>query len=249
MKVYNAIIIDDEKFCRETLKYEIERSCPEIQIVDMCENAEKGKEAIEQFQPDLVFLDIEMPYMNGFEMLESMDHIPFKVIFTTAYDQFAIKAIKVNALDYLLKPISKDDLTSAVERFRKQNNTSEQTHIRNLLKEVTAQDVSQKRIGLPTSDGIEMVEISHIIHVKADNNYSEFHLESGKCIIISKTLKQVDLNLNSELFLRIHQSHLINLSHIQKYQKGSGGSVIMSNGDVLPVARNKKPMLLDRLLQ
>ncbi len=249
-KMIRALIIDDEKFAIETLQYEIERNCPEVEIVKVCQGGNEGLEAINRYQPDIVFLDIEMPYMNAFEMLAELDKIDFKIIFTTAYDQFAIKAIKVNALDYLLKPIGKEELINAVSKAKSTLETPvKESNIMNLLTQMLEDQNNIKKIGLPTIDGIEMIRVDHIICVKADSNYSTFTLLDGKRIIISKTLKYVEEKYfkDCKVFFRVHQSYLINLTHVDKYSRGAGGTIHMCNSKIIPVSRVKKEELITRL--
>lgn len=249
MNRINAIIIDDEKFCIETLRYELEKNCPEVNIVATCENGREGIEAIKRHQPDIIFLDIEMPYMNAFEMLQEIDEIDFDIIFTTAYSQFAIKAIKVSALDYLLKPVGKEELQAAVSKItsKPQKGVTGKS-IQILMEQLLMNQQDIRKIALPTIDGLEMVRVDQLILVEADSNYTHFHLLSGKKIIISRTLKQVEeMLLEYPFFFRIHQTYLINLHHVEKYQKGRGGSLVMINEAILPVARNRKESLMLKL--
>jgi two-component system LytT family response regulator len=248
MKKYTAVIIDDEKFCVETLVYELKRNCPEVQIVATCLSPEEGIVAIQKHKPDVVFLDIEMPYMNGFEMLSKLQDITFHIIFTTAYDQFAIKAIKVNALDYLLKPIGKEEIVTAVNKIKEGNKQQYAHRLKSLMEQMLVDQNGVKKIGVATAEGIEMLRIDQIIYISADSNYSEFYLLDGKKILYSKTLKIVEQMLEKHPnFLRIHQSYIINLNYLELYRKGAGGSVKMINNQDLPVARAKKELLLERI--
>lgn len=249
MEKIKAIIIDDEKFCIETLLWEIERNCPEIQIVATCKNGEEGICEINKHHPQLVFLDIEMPYMNAFEMLQHFETIDFDIVFTTAYDQFAIKAIKVSALDYLLKPIGRTELLEVVTKLKaKKEKGISGKSLRMFMEQILTSQHDVQKIGLPTLEGYELVKLDQILYVEADSNYSHFHLINGKKIIISRTLKQVEEMLHEhDCFFRVHQSYLVNLHHIERYNKGSGGSLIMSNDAQIPVAKPKKELLLERL--
>ena len=249
MDKIRAIIIDDEKYCIETLRWELEQNCPEVEILCTCQSGEEGIKAIKGFKPEVIFLDIEMPYMNAFEMLQKLENIDFDIIFTTAYNQFAIKAIKVSALDYLLKPIDTEELVAAVKKIKqKEKNPISGKGLRTLMEQMLANQSDIQKIALPTIEGLELVRTDHIVLVEADSNYAHFHLLDGKKIIISKTLKQVEELLSDFTnFLRIHQSYLINLHHVERYHKGSGGSVVMCTDAQIPVARSKKEPLMQRL--
>lgn len=245
----NAIIIDDEKFCIETLLWEISQNCPSVNVLTTCTSGKEGIASISKYRPDLVFLDIEMPYMNAFEMLKEIENIDFDIIFTTAYDQFAIKAIKINALDYLLKPIGSQDLIEAVEKIKRKKSLNQPSDdIEKIIKKILRDNYDFEKIALPTIEGLELIHPEEILYVEAHSNYAYFHLTNNKKIVISKTLKQVSTKLdNYPFFYRIHQSYIINLNHLLKYQKGSGGSIILDNSTLLPVARNRKEGLLTLL--
>src|SRR5688500_17263056 len=187
-----AILVDDEKHCRETLSIQLEKYCSEVQLLAQCNSAVQGLEAIAQYQPDVVFLDVEMPKMNGFEMLQQFSQIPFDVIFTTGYDAYAIKAIRFSAIDYLLKPIDKDELRKAVGKVQQKtaHNLAQQLEV--LLDKLgKKQDVMQK-IALPTLEGFELVPLETIIKCEADSNYTYFYLKNGRKIIVSRTLKEIE---------------------------------------------------------
>ncbi len=248
MKI-DAIIIDDEKFCIETLIWELNQNCPDVNILTTCTSGEEGVKSIKSYKPDLVFLDIEMPYMNAFEMLSNIEHIDFEIIFTTAYDQFAIKAIKINALDYLLKPIGSQELVDAIEKIKRKKLQNQATpDFTSIIKKILIENYELDKIALPTMEGLEMIKPEHICYIEAHSNYSFFHLTNYKKIIISKTLKQVSEMLsNYPFFYRIHQSYIVNLNLVIKYQKGSGGSIIIGDSITLPVARNRKEGLISLL--
>jgi two-component system LytT family response regulator len=240
-----TIIVDDEKHCRDGLAIMIDKHCPGIEIVAQCAGASAGLAAMATFRPQLLFLDIEMPEMNGFEFLEHCKDYTFQVIFTTAYNEYAIRAIRHSALDYLLKPVNKEELTAALGRAVK--TTDSHPKIDRLLELLDTKKVSD-RIALPTLDGLMMVDTSEILFCESDNNYTRFHLLSGKTIFISKTLKKVEqlLERNKDFF-RIHNSYLINLRYVQRYIRGEGGEVIMQSGKSITVSRHKKQEFLDIL--
>jgi two-component system LytT family response regulator len=240
MKI-TAIIIDDEKNSRDSLQKKILQYCKDLDIIAICENGEEGLEKIESLKPDIVFLDVEMPRMNGFTMLQQLRTREFELIFTTAYDHYAIRAIRFSALDYLVKPIEAEDLQQAVARAIEKiklpaSNQRIETLLHNLLQE---KNIHQK-IALSSLEGFQFVEIDNIIYLEAKSNYTEVYLKDQPKLTISKTLKDCEELLSPAIFIRIHHSYIINRNHIQKYIKGEGGQVIMSNGRTLDVARRRK---------
>ena len=240
-----AILIDDEINALDALEVELNAYCPDVEIRAKCQNAKEGLTSIRQIDPDVVFLDIEMPWMSGFEMLEQLDEIMFDVIFVTAYDKFAISAFDFSAVDYLLKPVSKDKLIRAVDKVM----TNKQRHVPGpqfelLLKNLNADQLVMPNIALPTPEGLEFVQVSDILYAEADSNYCRVHLSGGSRIFLAKTLKYIEDLLIDHPFLRIHQSYLINLAHLKKYVKGRGGYVVMKNGDNLAVSRASKEKLM-----
>ena len=243
-----AIIIDDEKHCTEMLRLELEKHCPQIEILGMYNAPVKGLAAIVSDRPDVVFLDIEMPLMNGFELLEKLERIDFEVIFTTAYDQFAIKAIRISALDYLLKPIGKKELIHAVKKLaEKQHRKTDTAQFDLLMRQIKAQKNELKKIALPTREGLEILNIQDIIYAEASGNYAIFHFKGKGKLVISKTLKEVSELLEAYNFFRIHQSYLINLEHIQKYVRTGGSHVVMHEGAKVAVAKSRREVLVRRL--
>ncbi|HEX6227034.1 MAG TPA: LytTR family DNA-binding domain-containing protein [Chryseolinea sp.] len=239
-----AILVDDEKHCRETLSIQLEKYCSEVQLLAQCNSAVQGLEAIAQYQPDVVFLDVEMPKMNGFEMLQQFSHIPFEVIFTTGYDAYAIKAIRFSAIDYLLKPINKDELRKAVSKVSQKagHNLNQQFDI--LLERLGTKHMSLQKIALPTLDGFELVPLDNILHCEADSNYTHVVLKHGKKVLVSRTLKEIEELLDGHAFLRVHHSYLVNLNEIIRYIRGEGGYVIMSDNTSITVSRSRKDALL-----
>jgi two-component system LytT family response regulator len=238
-----AIIIDDELSNIRSLANDLTEYCPSIKIIAECPSAKEGIKAIKDLYPELVFLDIEMPWMNGFELLEITDHLDFDVIFTTAYDQYAVKAFRMSAIDYLLKPIDKNDLKQAVEKvIKKRGNFSKmQLHV---FKENLNPSRLHQRIGVPTHQGIDFLLINSIVYCEANNNYTFIHLQDNKKVLITKPLKEMEQLLSEYNFCRVHQSFLINLDHLQKYFRGDGGYVKMNNGETINVSRSKKGELL-----
>lgn len=245
----NAILIDDERHCLRLLNYTLQQMCPNVMVVAQCQSGEKGMAAIAELQPDLIFLDIEMRDMTGFEMLERIkDNINFEIIFTTAYDEFALDAFKVSAVDYLLKPIDEEDLQKAVAKVNKkleERISSKQVSF--LLQQLkkNKQD-EQSVLALPSQGGLEFVEIQDIIYCQSERNYTHIYFVNDKPMLISKTLKDIDALLPSHQFFRVHHSYTVNLKHIKRYLKIDGGYLIMSNGDQVKVSRSKKELLLTK---
>jgi len=242
-----AIIVDDEKHCRDVLILLLKSHCPQIEVMESCEDGKSGLAAIEKHQPKLVFLDIEMPGMNGFEMLEAIPENRFEVIFTTAYDEYAIKAIRHNALDYILKPVDEDELMQAVKRAEEQNAAGPSDKIVQLLRQMGGKKKNEDRIALSSLEGFLVLNTDEIYYCESDGGYTKFFLNNGKSSLISKTLKEVEDVLENRGFCRVHHSFLINIKYVQKYIRGDGGEVIMVNGKNIPVSRNKKQDFLGLL--
>jgi len=248
MRHINAIIIDDEAACTESLSLELQMYCPQVNILSSCHSAAEGLSSIVKFKPDLVFLDIEMPRMNGFELLNQLKQINFEVIFVTAYDQFALKAFKFSAIDYLLKPIVYEDLIAAVNKVEQRiikNLGSD--HLEALLSNINFLNKNLSTIAVPSLEGLEFVPVEEINYCEAQVNYTSIHKTDGSSILLSKTLKNVESMLENHQFIRIHQSYLINIAHLKKYIRGQGGYVIMRNGANLPVSRNKKDDFISKI--
>ncbi|MCB9277085.1 MAG: response regulator transcription factor [Lewinellaceae bacterium] len=237
-----AVLVDDEKHSLATLAWKLDKFCPEVEIVAQFTDSHEALEYLRNTPPDLVFLDIEMPRLNGFEVLEEFGgQAPFEVIFTTAYDEFGIRAVKVNALDYLLKPVQNQELKDALEKFLRKGNKAMQVLFSN-QKEATPP--MPDRIALATKESIEFVAPEDIILCTSDSNYTMIHLTNGRKKLISKTLKDVEEWLAPFNFFRAHHSHLVNLQHIREYVRADGGYLLLSNKMTLPVARNRKDELL-----
>lgn len=241
----SAIIIDDEANSRNSLKQKLLNYCTGIVVIGEAENGEEGIKILSQLAPDILFLDVEMPRMNGFTMLQQLPTRNFEVVFITAYDQYAIKAIKVSALDYLVKPVEIEELKMAVEKVAKKrgiNNTN--VRLETLLQNLLETKKEQQRLAIPSMDGLQFIETGDIIYLEANSNYTSFHLANGKKILVAKTLKDFEELLPTSTFIRIHHSYIINKNLIEKYIKGEGGQVVMKNGITLDVARRKKEEFL-----
>jgi len=236
-----AIIIEDEPVSREMLTLMLQRHKADIEIVDTCSNPTDGIESIAQHQPDLIFLDIQMPKMNGFDMLKKISDINFEVIFTTAFDRYAINAIRTSALDYLLKPVDDEDLTAAIEKCKERMVEKKTKHqFENLFNNLNNKNPLDKTLALASSDGISFVKMCDILRVEANGRYTKFYLLNKETMLISKTLGDFEEILSSNQFFRIHDASIINLNHVKKYIRGDGGTVILSDNTELDVARRRK---------
>ena len=240
-----ALLIDDEKNSRESLRKKLENHCPQVKILEECSNGQEGLLALAQYQPDIVFLDIEMPHMNGFTMLQKLTKIEFELIFTTAYNHYAIQAIRFSALDYLVKPIDVQELIAAVKRVEEKKNRHSNTNQLDLLMNYLQLKKSvPSKMAVSTASGLEIVDIDTIVCFEAVGNYTNIHFTTGSPLLSSKTLKEFEDLLPADTFFRIHNASLVNLSFIKKYDKSEGSQVILSNGLVLDVARRRKDELL-----
>ena len=242
-----SIIIDDEQHCIKSLSKDIELHCPSIEIADTCSSAKEGLMAIKKQVPDLVFLDVEMPWMNGFEMLEIIGDINFSIIFTTAHDEFAVKAFRISAVDYLLKPIDAQDLKMAVQKVEKKlEQGSHLPHINNLLQNIR-QPFDEQKIALPVREGYEFVEVSSIIYCHAEGAYTKVFIQGKRPMLISRTLGDVSELLPPEIFQRIHHSTLVNVTYISQFLRTDGGYIVLKTGERLAVSKTRKEMLMERL--
>ena len=242
-----SIVIDDEQHCVRSLLSDLQQHCPVIEVVEACSSAKEGMMAIKKLNPDLVFLDVEMPWMNGFEMLELLGDINFSIIFTTAHDEFAAKAFRISAVDYLLKPIDANDLKAAVQKVeKKMDEGSSVQHISNLLQNMRQSSAEQK-IALPQREGYEFVDVATIIYCQAEGAYTKIFINEKKPMLISRTLGDVEELLSPEMFQRIHHSTVVNVNFISQFLRTDGGSVVLKNGERLSVSKAKKEMLMARL--
>ena len=242
-----AMIIDDEKHSCEALQILIQENCPQVKIADLFTSSTEALERIKRDKPDLIFLDIEMPHMNGFELLGQLTSINFDIIFTTSYNQYAIKAFKFSAIDYLLKPIDREELMTAVDKVVKKQNPHIQQQLEMLLQKIKHPTVQVEKIALPTMQGLELVLINSIISCAANSNYTEFTLGDKKKLLVSRTLKEVEELLSDHAFVRVHNSYIVNINSIVRYIRGEGGYLIMSDGSKIDVSRSRKELLIQKL--
>lgn len=242
-----AIIIDDEQDCCDVLATLLARFCPEVTVTDAYISAEDGLNALKNNSVDLVFLDIRMPHMNGFELLEKLHPFQFAVIFTTSYDQYAIKAIRYSALDYLLKPVDKEELRAAVRKAHERLTPLVAQQLEILVQKINRPAQIVNRIALPTMEGLHIIPADTIISCTSNSNYTILSLKDGKKLTVSRTLKEIEEMLEEHPFLRVHHSYLVNLNEVRKYIRGEGGLLIMSDGSSIDVSRSKKDHLLKEL--
>lgn len=243
-----TIIIDDEADGRDAIRISLEKYFPEITIAGIFGNPEEGLNAIRDSPPDLLFLDIQMPQMSGFDLLNVLMPLSFEVIFVTAFDQYAIKAIRFSALDYLLKPIDIDELRSAIERAKGRIAQKNSAHQYESVIHNTRQRPGRiERLAVPTGEGIEFFNTADIIYCEADGSYTTLHLCNGQKTLVSRNLKDFENLLGDSGFSRVHHSFLININHVQKYVKGEGGYVVMTGNHHVDISRRKKEEFLKLL--
>lgn len=242
MNVLKVLIIDDEKKSRESLKNLLLEYCTDVSIEGMADTVEKGLELIKQTNPQLVFLDIEMQSSTGFDLLKKVVKLNFEVIFTTAYEQYALKAIKFSALDYLLKPIDVNELKQAIEKYKQKNSLPENKKLEQLIQNI--QNKVPRKITLSTSEGLLFVEIDKIIRCEAQGAYTVFYLKDNRKIMVSKNLKEYENLLSDQGFVRVHNSHLVNIKEVQKFIKSDGGTIILKDGTQVAVSNSKREEFL-----
>ena len=240
----NAVLIDDEENSLSALKEKLQAHCLQVNITALCANAFEGIKAIDSLHPDIVFLDIEMPVTNGFVMLQQLQYKNFELIFTTAYDHYAVKAIRYSALDYLVKPVEVEELKAAVQKAEEKRSRSyPNPQIELLLEQLVNKKHSYNRIAIPTIEGLQFLKVEDIIYLEASVNYT--HIWCGqKKYTASRTMKDYEDILPTSIFVRIHNSYIINKNFVEKYVRGEGGQVILSNGSILDVAKRKKSEFL-----
>lgn len=241
-----VVIIEDEPRGRETLKNLLSEYCADIEIVAMAGSVKEGTQAIREFDPDLVFLDIELHSGTGFEILENVQRFDFEVVFTTAFENYAIQAIKFSAIDYLLKPIDISELIEAVEKVRKRREESSQNkNLKNLIQNLGKHNNDQKIITLSTLDGFEFIAIADIIKLEANGAYTTFFLKKNKTLLVSKNLKEYEVLLTGYNFFRVHHNCMVNLNEVERYVKSEGGYIILKDGSQANISQRKKERFLE----
>ncbi len=244
--VIRSIIVDDEKHSRGNLAGILESYCPETEVVGSATSVSEARALIEKTDPDLVFLDIEMPGANGFQLLEQLQDFRFEVIFVTAYGNYAIRAIRFSAADYILKPINIDDLQAAVRKVSSRIREKEENlRMKQLVHNLNRPD--NPRIGLPVGDRIEFVEVKTIIRCQGESNYTHIFFEGNKHLLVAKTLVEFEELLGDYSFIRVHKAHLVNLDHVVAYIKTGGGSLQLSDGHEVAVSRRRKDGVIENL--
>jgi two-component system, LytTR family, response regulator len=243
----HAVIIDDEAHIRDTLVNMLEMNCPEVRVVGQASGVVSGIAAIKEYQPELVFLDIQMKDGTGFDLLQALPAIDFKVIFVTAYDQFALQAFRFSTVDYLLKPVNPEQLKEAVARAGKLIHEDFNKQMKVLEENLKSVSTKNKKIILRTSESIHLLEVGNIICCDSDSSYTTVHTVEGEKIIVSKTLKDYEEMLTDCGFYRVHKSYLINLVHIKRFDRQEGGYIVLTNGLKIPVASRKRDEMLGLL--
>ena len=246
----NAIIVDDEEFARSSLFFLLQENCKVVQITGIAKSVSEAKVLLQKHQVDLIFLDIAMPRQNGFELISTAEQYNAHVVFTTAYDQYAVKAIKANALDYLLKPIDIDELMETVDKAvkfisAKKPDLFGNDRLQNLKNDLDHKNI--RKLSLPNGQGYTLVDINHIVHVEADSNYSIFHLHDNEKITVSKVLKEYEEILPESQFVRVHKSSIVNLNYLQEYKSKNGLELILKNGQRIAVSRRRASDFLERI--
>jgi two-component system LytT family response regulator len=246
MKI-KALIVDDEPQSRDLLEKQIQHFFSEIEVVGKAGDGKEAARLIHQFQPNVVFLDVEMRGETGFDILKAIGEVTFDVVFTTGHEKYALEAIRFSALDYLMKPILADELKRAISRvLEKGNEQDRHRHLDALVYNINYSN-ADKKIALPTMGGYEFVSISEVVHCEAKGNYTLFHLKNQSSLLVSRTLLEFENLLSNYHFIRIHHARLINLRHAARYVKGDGGLLIMSDGSEMEVSRRKKQDLIQAL--
>jgi len=238
-----AFIIDDEFQSRGILNNMLQQYFPEIIVAGEASTVSEGLKGIEKHKPSIVFLDIQMKGETGFDLLNSLPEINFSLIFTTAFDKYAIKAFRFNAIDYLLKPIVLDELIEAINKVKQRSVSAlsvSRGQVNQLYQDIRYPQKIHDKIAIPTIEGFTIIPVNEIIYCHANSNYTEFYLVDKRCILSSYTLKQYDEMLTAQSFFRAHRSYLINLAHVKLYRRGEGGEIVMSNGHEIELSRTHK---------
>ena len=247
MKSMKVIIVDDQISVRNSISTILNEDYPELEIIATAGTIEEGISVISKTKPDLLFLDVELPDGTGFELLQEMAPVDFKVIFITGHQEYALKAIKMSALDFILKPFERDEIHGAVDKASALiNNEEEQIKLQALSENLENKKIL-KRIVLPTSENLHLVAISDIIRAEADSNYTMFFIAGGQKIMVSRTIKEFDTLLSGSGMLRVHQSHLVNISFVDKYIRRDGGSLQLKDGTSIPVSQNLRKKVISAI--
>lgn len=244
MEKLKAILVDDERSSLQNLERKLAEFCPDLTVIALSENPEEAIQLIGQLRPDVIFLDIEMPRMSGLRMLDELPDYSGEIIFTTAYNHYAVEAIRISAFDYLVKPVSIAELQNAVARLVKQKQSQTKERLEVLRQSLTESKSQEDKIAVPTAEGLEFLQIKNIVRIESSSNYSKIYMTEGRSMLVTRLLKDFEELLLPYRFYRVHHSHLINLACIQKYIRGEGGQVLLQNGDTVDVSRRKKEEFL-----
>lgn len=245
---YRVMILEDEEVHVRVMRDLLGRNYPELEIVGEIASIAEAPEMLKNLQPDLVFMDVMLPPGTSFDLLQSLPTIDFEIIFTTSYEEFAVRAFRLSAVDYLVKPIVKEELDAAIAKFKQQIGAKQgMQNLKVLLENINAPRGGQQKIALPTFTGFLFVSVKDILRCESDNTYTTFFLQDGKNIIVSRTLKECEQLLSEYRFCRIHNSHLVNLDYVTEYIRGEGGQVKMADGTHIDVSRRKKEEFLMQL--
>jgi two-component system, LytTR family, response regulator len=240
MDPITTILVDDEHSSLENLEQKIRELCPELKIIACVETPQEAIFLIRHHNPDVIFLDIEMPHMNGFRMLNELGDYTAEIIFTTAYNHYSVDALRLSAFDYLMKPISITDLKEAVARLSKHMAGSTRERLEVLRQNLNKNISQDNRIAVPTWEGLEFIHLRNVVRIESNSNYSRIFFTTGPSLLVTKQLKEFEEMLVPYRFCRVHNMHLINLNYVKRYLRGEGGRVVMENGDEIDVSRRKK---------
>jgi two-component system LytT family response regulator len=241
-----SIIIDDEEHCIDSLAADLAKHCPTVEVIAKCASGKEGIFAIKKHKPRLIFLDVQMPLINGFEMLEMIDNIDFCIIFTTAHDKFAAKAFRISAIDYLLKPVDAEDLKASVHKAEEKIHSSAGAiNIQNLLDNIK-KPAQQQKIALPNRDGYEFAQVNSILYCTAEGGYTKVIFNDKHSMLICRTLGDIEEMLPQEIFIRIHHSTIVNINGVTHYSRTDGGYVVMNTKEKLMVSKARKEAMLER---
>ncbi|MCB0488198.1 MAG: LytTR family DNA-binding domain-containing protein [Cyclobacteriaceae bacterium] len=245
---YSVLIVEDEPMQATMLQDLLSESHPELKLLGVATSIAEAQEMLKHHSPDLVFLDVMLPPHTSFDLLQSLPTIDFEIIFTTSFEEFAVRAFRLSAVDYLVKPVAKGELDAAITKFKQKKGAKEGLqHLKVLLDNVNASRSDQEKIALPTFTGFVFVAVKDILRCESDNTYTTFHLTNGKNIIVSRTLKECEQLLSDHRFCRVHNSHLVNLGYVTEYIRGEGGQVKLTDGTFIDVSRRKKEEFLLQL--
>lgn len=247
MNELKAVIVDDEFQARTTLRELLGKFCPEVRVIAEAGGFVEALDVLRSFQADILFLDIQMPDGSGFRVLEELAEHPFRIIFTTAYDQYAIRAIRFSALDYLLKPVLPEELKAAVKKAAELGPPKPRSQELDVLIDNIQSQEADRRIVVRTTEGMHVLPVFEIIRCESDDYYTHLFTSAGKNILVSKVLKEYDELLSPYGFLRVHKSHLVNPRHVERFVSRGGDHLVMRNGDKVPVSRRKKESVLEAL--